>query len=195
MHFSIISLDKMIIVSDLKPFKWKICLIGEGAVGKTSLIKKYVFDQFDDTYSVTIGTKVIKKEIKIHHPKLDKEVDAYLLIWDLMGQQCFLDLLKMSYFFGAQGFIAMCDITRMDTLKELPHWVKTGLDITGEVPIVFLANKYDMVERQEVDFGELEKLTGRYENAVAYLSSVKTGMNVELAFKTLCEKMLARTLH
>jgi len=170
--------------------KLKICLIGEAAVGKTSLVKRYVFDQFDDTYSITIGTKVTKKEIKIQHPADNRKMDIYLMIWDLMGQQCFLDMLKNSYFFGARGLIAICDVTRKETLSELEDWMNTAQSITKDVPTVFLGNKCDLEEQQQVNFEELKDFASKYEKTEALLSSAKTGFNIELAFKTLSEKML-----
>jgi len=180
----------MFSVSDFIPFKLKICLIGESAVGKTSLIKKYVYDQFDDTYSITIGTKVTKKEIKLVHPETSEEIGVYLLIWDLMGQQCFLDLLKDSYFFGARGIIAVCDVTREHTLSELHGWLNVALGITKKVPIIFLGNKCDLKDIQQLSLNDIKHFASGYENSEALLSSVKTGENVELAFQTLSEKML-----
>ena len=169
--------------------KLKICVVGEAAVGKTSLIKRYVFDQFDDTYSITIGTKVTKKEVKVKHPIDNREMDVYLMIWDLMGQQCFLDMLKNSYFFGARGLIAICDVTRKETLSELEDWMNTAQSITKEVPTIFLGNKCDL-EEQQVNLDELEDFASKYKKSEVLLSSAKTGFNIELAFKKLSEKIL-----
>ena len=66
--------------------KGKICLLGDLAVGKTSLIRRYVLDTFDDKYITTIGTKVTKKRLDIELPDQQKEIDLTLLIWDIMGQ-------------------------------------------------------------------------------------------------------------
>ncbi|MEE9152368.1 MAG: Rab family GTPase [Thermoplasmata archaeon] len=177
-------------MSDENLVKLKVCLIGESSVGKTSLIKRYVFNQFDDTYSITIGTNVTKKEIKVQHPLNNQMLDVYLMIWDLMGQQCFLDMLKDSYFFGARGLIAVCDITRENTLSELYKWMEVARGVTEGVPTVFLGNKCDLADEQQVDLKEIKSFASRYEKTAVYFSSVKTGFNVELAFKTLSEKIL-----
>jgi len=181
-------------VLDENLVKLKICVIGEAAVGKTSLIKRYVFDQFDDTYSITIGTKVTKKEVKVQHPIDNQEMNVYLMIWDLMGQQCFLDMLKNSYFFGARGLIAMCDLTRKETLSELEDWMKTAQSIIKDVPTIFLGNKCDLEEHQQVNLDELEDFASKYKKSEVLLSSAKTGFNIELAFKKLSEKMLENSI-
>ena len=175
---------------EAKPIKLKLCLVGECAVGKTSLIRRYVLDQFDDTYIGTIGTKVTKREIKIPHPENGRMVDIHLLIWDIIGEPAFRMLVQESYFFGAQGMIAVCDFTRKDTLSALEGWMESAQGITGEIPTVFLANKCDLEHEQQMELNELKGLASRYEKAMAYSSSAKTGLNVELVFKTLSEKVL-----
>ncbi|UCE75129.1 MAG: GTP-binding protein [Methanomassiliicoccales archaeon] len=179
-----------LVVTGSNLVKFKICLLGEGAVGKTSLIKRYVFDEFDETYHVTIGTKVTKKELKIRHPETDETLDVYLMIWDLMGQQCFLDLLKVSYFFGARGLIAMCDVTRKETLSELTRWMEVALSVTDDIPIIFLGNKCDLEKEQQLSLEEVKTFASIYDKSETYLSSVKTGYNVDLIFKTLSERMI-----
>lgn len=171
-------------------YKFKICLVGESAVGKTSTIRRFVVDQFDDKYLTTIGIKTTKKKIKIKHPKKDGTVDINLIIWDVIGQRGFRLLLQEDYFFGARGIIGVCDITRKDTLSGLESWIEAVQKYTQEIPIIFLGNKCDLVNEQQVDLNELEHFASNYKKAIAFLSSAKTGENVELAFKTLSEKIL-----
>ena len=75
-----------------KKMKAKVCLCGEGAVGKTSTIRKFVYDTFDDSYVTTIGTKVTKKVVNAEYPERDLQVEVKMLIWDIMGQRDFLDV-------------------------------------------------------------------------------------------------------
>ncbi|UCE73663.1 MAG: hypothetical protein JSV56_11645, partial [Methanomassiliicoccales archaeon] len=98
-------------MSELKPFKLKLCLIGESSVGKTSLIKRFVFDQFDDEYICTIGTKITKKEMKVQLQGNGGPKEVQFLIWDIIGHQSFRQLLQQAYFYGTHGLIAVCDIT------------------------------------------------------------------------------------
>ena len=72
--------------------KGKVCLLGDIAVGKTSLIRRFVLDQFDDKYISTVGTKVTKKKMDFEFPEANCSVEVTLLIWDIMGQA--LDVLK-----------------------------------------------------------------------------------------------------
>lgn len=175
-----------------KTMKRKICLIGEGGVGKTSLIKRYVFDQFSDGYLITIGTKVTKKELKIKHPMTQEEVGVTMLIWDIMGQKGFRDILRDAYFFGAHGGIAVCDVTRKDTLEELEGWIQSMFAVSKNVPLVFIGNKCDLVEEADLTFKDVRAFASKYENPTVFLSSARTGVNVNLSFKILAEKILTR---
>ena len=177
-------------MSEVQPTKLKLCLIGESAVGKTSLIRRFVFDQYDDNYICTIGAKVSKKEIKVKHPENGGQLEVQLMIWDIMGHQGFRKLLQQSYFYGAHGIIGVCDVTRENTLTELKGWLEAVQSVTGEVPIVCLGNKCDLEDEQQVGIDELKSFISGYEKAEHYLSSAKTGFNVELAFNTLSEKIV-----
>ncbi len=178
------------IVAEDKPIKLKLCLIGESCVGKTSLIKRFVYDQFDDEYICTIGTKITKKEIIIPNGGGKEGQDVHLMIWDIIGHQGFRQLLQQAYFFGTHGLIAVCDTTRENTLSELRGWMEAVLSITNAIPTIFLGNKYDLEEYREVGTSELNNFASGYENIQVLFSSAKTGHNVDQAFKTLGEMIL-----
>jgi small GTP-binding protein len=180
--------------AEIKQIKFKVCMVGEGAVGKTSLIKKFVSDDFEDRYITTLGTKVTKKEIKLKNPKNNELMEVRLLLWDILGQPGFRHLLKDAYFYGAQGIIAVCDITRKKTLPELEDWMETVEGISKGIPTVFLGNKCDLVDEQQIDLDDINDFASNYEKSAVYLSSAKTGENVELAFKTISEKILEENL-
>ena len=76
----------------------KICLVGDSAVGKTSLIKRYVFDEFDDRYIFTLGAKITKREMVLKYPELELEVDVKVLIFDIIGEIGFRRLLREAYY-------------------------------------------------------------------------------------------------
>lgn len=177
-------------VAEERPIKLKLCLIGESCVGKTSLIKRFVYDDFDDEYICTIGTKITKKEIIVPFGKFHKRKKVNLMIWDIIGHQGFRQLLQQAYFFGTHGLIAVCDTTRTKTLSELENWMDAVLDITQDIPTVFLGNKCDLEEDMQVSESELEDFASNYTRSQVFLSSAKTGHNVDLAFKTLGEKIL-----
>lgn len=169
--------------------KLKICLIGDVGVGKTSLIRRFVLDAFDDKYIATIGTKVTKKEIEVKDPKTGAPQRVILLVWDIMGQPSFREVLREAYFYGVEGSLAVCDVTSKESLGELRYWIKAMTSTTGKVPIVFLGNKCDLREETRVPFQDLEVFAKKHDSP-AMLTSAKTGYNVEQAFSTLVEMML-----
>src|SRR2546429_9381884 len=117
---------------DRQKMKVKVCLVGEGAVGKTCLIRRFIQDQFDDRYISTLGAKVSKKEIKVDGPNGGMDVDR--TIWDIMGEKGFRELLKEAYFHGAQGVLAFCDVTPKETLDDLGDWGAAGIQGHAHVP-------------------------------------------------------------
>ncbi len=104
-------------MTEPRRMKVKVCLVGEHAVGKTSLIRRYVLDEFDDRYIVTLGAKVSKKEMLLES-KANSGVQMDMTIWDIMGSKGFRELLREAYFHGAQGILAVCDILGR---VRLPH--------------------------------------------------------------------------
>lgn len=169
--------------------KVKVCFIGDAGVGKTSLIKRFVLDVFDDRYIATIGTKVTKKIIEVDNG--GSQTKVMMLVWDIMGQKGFRELLREAYFFGAHGAIAVCDLTNKETLEELRYWIKALTDVAGDVPIVFAGNKADLENEAVVKEADLQELAAKY-NAKAFLTSAKTGQNVENMFKALGASMSAK---
>ncbi len=181
-------------MSELSSLKLKLCLIGECAVGKTSLIRRFVFNHFSDAYITTIGTKITKKKIKIQNPKNYEREYVTLVIWDIMGQHGFRNQLQEAYFNGAHGVIGICDVTRKNTLSDLDNWMESVHNIVDGVPVVFLGNKCDLADEQKVKLDDLNNYASKYGQPEAFLSSAKTGLNVEQAFKTLTENIVSKVL-
>ena len=172
--------------------KAKVCLVGEAAVGKTSLIRRYVLDVFDDRYITTMGAKVSKKEFTFRPTEADT-VHVDMTIWDIMGEKGFRDLVKGAFFGGAKGILAVCDLLRYSTLKELDDWVQSVFSVVGEIPVVYVINKSDLRDEAPLLFGEKEiaQATRAFE-APHFYTSAKTGENVEGAFWSLGESILMR---
>lgn len=167
----------------MRHFTKKIILIGDGGVGKTTLIRKFVYDMFDDKYIQTIGTKVSKK--KVAFP--DMNMDINLMVWDVQGQRN--DPLLTRYFQGAEGALFVCDVTRFQTFENLPQWITDFQNICGNVPMILLANKSDLVDSAQFGEAEMRALGQRY-GARAYLTSAKTGENVERSFLELARSIV-----
>ncbi|HKZ99870.1 MAG TPA: Rab family GTPase [Thermoplasmata archaeon] len=168
----------------LKHVKAKVCLVGDVAVGKTSLIKRFVQDNFDDRYVATVGTKVTKKTVNVQWKGVPATLD--LMVWDIMGEKGFRTLLRDAYFEGAQGVLAVCDLTRKETFYDLSNWVTMVKKQVGEVPIVFLGNKSDLAERLVVSEDELGRM-GVIHQAGTHRVSAKTGTGVQDAFQDLAD--------
>jgi small GTP-binding protein len=175
-------------MSEVRNIKMKVCLIGEFAVGKTSLIQRYVYDTFTDRYIQTIGAKITKKALLLRYPERNTNLDIDLTIWDIMGEKGFRELLKEAYFYGAQGLLAVCDMTRQDTYYELPTWISAVEKVAGTVPIVFLGNKTDLADERTVEEADMEMIGDSYDSCYL-LTSALTGENVETAFLKIAERI------
>ncbi|WP_455392697.1 DUF835 domain-containing protein [[Eubacterium] cellulosolvens] len=171
-----------------KRIKSKICLLGDPAVGKTSLIQKYIYNFFGDTYMRTLGTKISRKVVKLSDLVTDMEYELTLMIWDIMGQK-FSSMPLDKYLQLAQGALIVCDITRRETFNSLEEWKKTLYQETGEVPVVCLANKIDLEKSASVKISEFEKFC-RKQNLDFFVTSAKTGQNVNEAFSKLGELII-----
>src|SRR5438128_8919278 len=119
---------------EIQRIKTKVCLVGEAAVGKTSLIRRFVQDDFDDRYITTLGAKVSKREIVFDMPDR-KQIQMDITIWDIMGEKGFRDLLKEAFFHGANGVLAVAGPAHRRARKELDDWVQGDFKVVGESPV------------------------------------------------------------
>ncbi len=174
--------------SDPSKVKMKIVLVGDPFVGKTSLASRFVLDQFDDSYTRTIGAKVMKKEIPIRLSKKE-ETQVDISIWDIMGSRSIVSLSKGQYFIGAQGILAVCDLTNEKSLDSLQGWVYGAFHVTGKIPVHILANKSDLEERQAMSRSDITRFSRDFK-APFTLVSARSGSNVKKAFVDLATKIL-----
>jgi small GTP-binding protein len=175
---------KVKLMNKVKNIIKKVCVIGEEAVGKTSLIRRFVVDKFDDKYIATIGTKNSKKNVSMRSD--DTDFNLTMIIWDILGQKKFGEL-KRSAYKGANGAFIVLDLTRLETLYTFDEWLSSLYEISPDVPIVVLANKNDLTAK----FGTPElKAQVKSHGFPFYFTSAKTGENVNVAFHTLGKMML-----
>jgi len=164
----------------------KVCLLGDFAVGKTSLVRRFVEGIFEDKYLSTIGTKVSRRVITLE--RAGRPVALTMLIWDLAGGEKF-DRVMESYYRGAAGAILVCDLTRPETLEALPGYAGDFWKVNPRVPLILLGNKVDLADQRAVSDRDLATVAGQCQ-APWFTSSAKTGENVEMAFLLLGERML-----
>jgi len=160
---------------DRKRFIRKVCLLGDGGVGKTSLVRRFVEDSFRDEYIVSFGTKVSKKVLELG------DVELTLMLWDILGQKSD-DALHSAYYKGANGALLVCDVTRIQTVEHLSKWKESFLRAAPGAKIVLVANKADLDPR--IDIEKLEVAAGIMGDKMI-MTSAKTGEGVEAAFLEL----------
>jgi small GTP-binding protein len=169
--------------------KLKVCMVGDSGVGKTSLVRRYVMDFFDDRYIVTLGTKITKKRILVKDNPLGTPIEVTITLWDIMGQESFRELLKESYFYGANGLIAVMDVTDAGTLISIRRWIDLAQGVAGRVPVHLVVNKIDLKERATILPDDVAN-TARELNATWGMTSAKTGERVEDAFQSLANAIV-----
>ncbi len=165
--------------------KMKVCLLGDPAVGKTSLIRKFVLDSFDDKYISTLGSKVTKKSLSFNVS--DRAIRLSMMIWDALGQAEFKNVLQGA-FKGAKGALLVCDLTRKETLEDLETWIEELFGVAGPLPVVMIANKCDLEDEYDFSEEDLKQMAGTY-GCPCYITSAKTGDHVEDAFQTIAREM------
>ncbi len=158
----------------MQDFRAKIILVGPVGVGKSSLIRRFVFQMFSDLYLSTIGVRVDKKTIEVE----GKQV--HLLIWDLAGE-IVNDKAYSNYLKGTDGIIGVFDLNRPQSYIDLQNIL---IAIQKEFPglkSLVVGNKKDLID-ESTDLRDLYDYD--------YLSSAKSGENVELIFEKLAEKVI-----
>ena len=161
----------------------KVVVIGDPAVGKTSLIKRFVKDEFDDRYLNTIGAKVMKKSVGVNRPDTGEIVDLKMILWDIAGQETFRTV-KKAYYRGASVAIVVCDITRKETMENMHRWIENLFDVSDVIPLALIVNKIDLESQSQFSEEDVINEYAPY-GSVVYSTSAKTGENIEMVFHEL----------
>ncbi len=161
----------------------KICMLGSFAVGKSSLVRRFVENMFSEKYMTTIGVKIDKKIVELKNQSLT------LVIWDIAGENGYHQI-HGTYLRGMSGYILVADKTRTATLDSVINIHKTVAQVFHDVPCVLLVNKMDLTGQWDVQESAVDKLS--HDGWDVFRTSAKTGENVEEAFKRLSSKMLEK---
>ncbi len=149
----------------------KIVILGHFGVGKTSLIRRFVLDQFSDTYKVTIGVHITKKEVILSPDDI-----ISLIIWDLEGTDD-LEQIRSAYLLGTHGILFVFDVNRPSTFQHLAADLDSITKKIPDKPLLVVGNKMDLVSENEI--AKELKHQGIH---CDYLTSAKTGNKVEDVF-------------
>ncbi|MHA1658233.1 MAG: Rab family GTPase [Promethearchaeota archaeon] len=168
-----------------KKFILKILTAGEGGVGKTTLLRRFVEGQFSAQTKMTIGVEFFLKEIELDSKQ------CTLQLWDFGGQERFRFLLE-SYVLGAKGALLMFDLTRPITLDNLEQWVKIVRKWDPDLPILFIGTKIDLDDEIMVEDDYANMFKEQFDLFDYFKISSKSGENVSEVFKVITRKILER---
>lgn len=160
----------------------KICMLGGFAVGKSSLVRRFVTNLFSEQYQTTIGVTVEKKTVTVN------QQDMMLMLWDLYGEDEFQHV-RESYLRGSSGYILVMDGTRKATLDTARVLQQTVVRSLGPLPFVAIVNKSDLQSEWEIDQLVIEQL--RDEGWPVFFGSAKLGRGVDELFVHLASMLLS----
>jgi len=162
---------------------FKVVIIGDPAVGKTSLLTKYSSKQFQEKYLPTIGTNITKVKMDIENTELN------LMMWDIAGQSHFY-MLHKPYFNGGNAMMLVFDITRTSTYSNINNWYNTAVKYgLSRVPRILIGNKIDLNNERKITRAHAQHLSDKL-NAPYFETSAKTGENVNEVFQKIGELLL-----
>ncbi|MHA1651869.1 MAG: Rab family GTPase [Candidatus Helarchaeota archaeon] len=165
---------------ETKTFAYKLCVVGDPSVGKTSLIRRYADRKFDESYLPTIGADFTIKKIN-----LDESNIITLTIWDMGGHERF-DRIRNHYYIGANAAFIVFDLSRRETFNHVKDWLNDIKSHCGEIPILIIANKADLPNKA-ISKEEIEKDFSN-KNCQIFLTSAKTGENVDTIFEVIANQ-------
>ena len=170
-----------------KKLKIKVTVIGDGGVGKTSLIQKFTQGIFKTDYTKTIGAQLTNYETEIEGYRIE------LIFWDIAGQDD-LHFLRPSFYRGSKAAIIVYSLEKNDLgRRSFEHTVKWHEDVKqfcGEIPVVVFANKVDLIEEQSLDKTKIQNLVKEHNFLGYYITSAKTGQGLDEAFNDLIKERL-----
>ncbi|MBE7536697.1 MAG: GTP-binding protein [Anaerolineales bacterium] len=181
---SLIALAKDVhIIMEITIIQKKVCLLGSFAVGKTSLVRRFVYNSFEEKYLSTIGVAISRKQTRVNEGRI-----VSMIIWDLAGSDEFNGK-HASYLQGAAGALLVCDLTRADTFTIIQEYYAKLKSVSPEASIVLIGNKTDIVAVSEESEAQIGRLAMQF-NAPYLFTSAKAGVNVEECFQALAEQMI-----
>jgi small GTP-binding protein len=172
---------------------YKIIIVGDPSVGKTSLIRKFVSKKMETQYIPTVGVDITKEELDLNIG--GKTFKFRLMIWDLAGQAQF-HLLHKVYCNGANGIAFVFDLTKAYTFSNVKNWhqmtQKHGLN---NVPIILVGNKADLKEERTISMAHVDHLKEQLNCQDYFETSALLGQNVKEMFETIAKRIYEQSNH
>ncbi len=164
-------------------FKFKLMVIGESKVGKTSVIKRYTKNKFGGIYLTTVGVDFQDKIIEIDGKKI------MLQIWDTAGQERFHSITK-SIYRNANGVLFIYDITNKESFNNIKNWIKDLDNIkSDDIKSIIIGNKIDLEDKRIINKSDLENLANKYKMSFLEVSA-KNNININEAFDLMVNEIL-----
>ncbi|MFX1566942.1 MAG: Rab family GTPase [Promethearchaeota archaeon] len=169
-------------------FSFKLIVIGPAAVGKSSLIRRFVENKFTLHYKFTIGVDFMTKTVDYETGK-----SAKLTLWDIGGQERF-KVLRRSFYEGTNGALVVFDLSRANTFTKMKEWLSDARQsISNAFPAIIIGNKSDLIPEIGEIIDRNEPLQyAKSENSIYIETSAKTGENVDKAFLDLTRQMVQK---
>ena len=172
---------------EVKEFVFKIVILGDAAVGKTSLINQYIEQSFEEDYKPTLGANIIRKDVFID----EINASVRLIMWDLAGQEKY-NVIRSMYFQGCVGALLVYDVTRHNTFETInKKWLKDFKKYVKKEGIyILIGNKIDLKDQKVVSTEDGESFSKEINASDFIETSAKYGENVEKAFTNLVYQIL-----
>ncbi|UCE10414.1 MAG: GTP-binding protein [Candidatus Thorarchaeota archaeon] len=168
-------------------FKFRVVALGEAAVGKTSLLRRYTENAFDEEYKATIGTTFASKDVELEYEGGHSR-KVRLVLWDMGGQATYREL-RRQFMKGASGAIIAYDVTRPETYMAMNTWFSSFREVCPDAAVVICANKVDLEDQRMVP-NEPGYMLRDWFQAEYFETSAKTGVEVEKAFIRLAHMIM-----
>jgi small GTP-binding protein len=169
-------------------YAFKLILGGDGAVGKTSLVHRFVENKFAADYKSTIGTSIMKKECKFG----GLQSAVRFVIWDLAGQSQFKRV-RQSYLANAEAGILVYDVTNQSSFENIENWFNEIKKVSTNISLILVGNKIDLINERKLSIKDGENMAQKL--ALSYIeTSAKTGENIDDAFRMLALQMIKKYL-
>jgi small GTP-binding protein len=168
--------------SEYSEMIFKLAIMGNPAVGKTSLINRYIDHKFEEDYHPSLGVNIVIKELIVE----EKNALVKMILWDIAGQEKY-DLSRKAFFQGCAGALFVYDVTRQKTFKDIKSkWLKDLKEFGNKnASYLLIGNKNDLIDDKSVPTEEGKKLARKMKASSFIETSAKSGDNVEKAFKSL----------